>query len=91
MVNDLNAKLELIEYLKDPAASITKVPATSPFYLESVCKLLRRAIELPADLKQLNDMAPNIGDPAPIPAVKTSVDIKSLLYESIKSDVDWSP
>jgi hypothetical protein len=60
MVTDLNSKLELIEYLKDPAASLTKIPITSPFYIESTCRILRRAIELPADSKQLSDAVPNI-------------------------------
>jgi hypothetical protein len=68
----MNFKLELIDYIKDPLASLTKVPPTSPFYLDSVCRILRRAIELPSDPKQLNDVTQNINEPPPTPALKIS-------------------
>lgn len=79
MVSELSSKLELIELLKDPASSLTKIPTTSIAYLESVSRLLRRAIELPADSKQLNDLLPQIANPAAIPAIKIENDIKNLI------------
>lgn len=59
----MNNRLDMIEYLKDPISSLAKIPNTIPTYLESVSKLLRRALELPADFKQINDVLPQIKDP----------------------------
>lgn len=53
----------MIEYLKDPIGSLAKIPNTIPSYLESISKLLRRALEFPADFKQINDVLPQIKDP----------------------------
>lgn len=91
LTNDLNFKLEFIEYMKDPAASFTKVPVTSPFYLDSVCRLLRRAIELPADQKILQDSSQALAEPQPTPLIKISNDMQSLIQESIRGDIDWTP
>ena len=33
----IGLKLELVEHLKDPLHSLTKIPASSPFYLEFSC------------------------------------------------------
>ena len=33
MMNNLNLKLDLVEYLKDPINSVKKIAETSPFYL----------------------------------------------------------
>lgn len=46
--NHLNLKLELLEYLKDPVASIKKIGTTSPYYLEYNCKILKKALEITA-------------------------------------------
>ena len=91
LTNELNYKLELIEYLKDPAVSLVKVPNTSPFYLDTICRLLRRAIELPADGKVLQDAVQNLNEPAPTPTFKLSTDMQSLIQEAIRNDIDWAP
>jgi hypothetical protein len=91
LTNELNYKLDLIEYLKDPAANLTKVPNTSPFYLDTVCRLLRRAIELPADAKILQDASQALSEPAPTPTLKLSVEMQTLMAEAIRNDIDWAP
>jgi len=67
------------------------VPSTSPFYLDTVCRLLRRAIELPADAKTLQDAAQNVAEPAATSVLKLSVDMQSLVQEAIRNDIDWAP
>lgn len=87
----MNNKQDMIEYLKDPIGSLTKVPNNTPTYLESVSKLLRRALELPVDFKQINDMLPQIKDPDLPQAVKLLLDMQVQIQEVIKNDIDWAP
>lgn len=44
--NHLSLKLELVEYLKEPAQSIKKIANTSPYYFEYNSKILKKALEI---------------------------------------------